>query len=248
MKRFFAFAILVLILALARSASANTLTMTSQILAANGDGGGFSGTLNGSTVVDVYCVDFTDFFWYGETYDVNVTSIPPSSTAFMQQTRLGAYSGAFEYFNGTYTVLQRYEMAGYLSTQYATAGTQTAINEIQNAIWSLLATYGSAAPYGCDSACQSDITHAFGQLPTFLASNIVNVYTIAPPNGTPANQFGCTSYGSGDGIPILSGGNCMQEFVSVTDPPPEPSTLALMGIGGGLIGLGTLRRRRVARN
>jgi len=247
MKRIFSFVFPSLILALAGTASATTLTINSVILPTANDGGEFSATLNGSTVLDIYCADFADPFIYGHTYSINVTTIPPSSTAFLQQTRVGSLPTAdFQYFGSTYSSLQRYEMAGFLTTQYATAGTQTAINEIQYAIWALLAADGTTVPNNCDSTCQSDVTSAYSNLSTFLASNVVNIYTIAPPGGTPANEFGCTSYGSGDGVPTLSGegSGCMQEFVTVSSATPEPSTLALMGLGGGLIGFGALRRRR----
>ena len=129
-------------------------------------------------------------------------------------------------------------MAGYLSTQYGSAGTQGAKDAIQEAMWSLLDA-NIALSYGCQNAgtCRTDITNAFSALPTFLSNHTVTVYTDA--------RTACTAFGSGGAAPSASG--CMQEFVTVAGVP-EPGSASLMSLGGALLGLGVLRKRKLARS
>jgi len=230
------------LIAFSAVASATTLTINSTIFQAGpvpggGFGGAFAGTLNGSVPVTVYCIDIAEGFNFGQTYNININTIPPSSTNFIQQTHLGDYTGNYQYFNGTYSTLQRYEMAGYLSTQYASAVTQAAKDAIQEAMWTLLDA-NIPLSYGCQNAgtCNTDITNAFSNLASFLSNHSVTIYTDA--------RSACTAFGNNGAAPSASG--CMQEFVTV-DPVPEPSSAALMSIGGALIGLGALRRRKLLR-
>jgi len=232
------------------TASATTLQMTGTDFTAGtyggGKGGEFTGTLNGSSIVSVYCVDFADEFVMNRTYSININEIPPVTTSFVDQTHLGDYTGSWEYDNGTYNALQRYEMAGYLTTLYNSSNTQGTNDAIQDAIWSLLDA-NVALAYSCHgesaSACQTSVTNdinaAGANLSNFVTDHTVTIYTESSP--------GCTAFGSSGRASTGSG--CMQEFVSVTDPAPvpEPSSFVLMGIGGLLIGLGVLRRRKATR-
>lgn len=252
MKRLIKFSIPGLLLGFGLTASATTLTVTSSILSAGtapdgGHGGEFGGYLNGNTanVLDVYCIDFSDAFYWGQTYTVNVSA--PSNLA---NTHLGAYSGTWEYDNGIYSAVQRYDMAGYLSTLLKSSSSQGANDAVAEAMWSLLDANVAITPYSCSgqsaSACQTavsnDISSAFSHLSSFLAANTIAIYTDSRSN--------CTASGNSGAAPTASG--CMQEFIAVSPSPgnespvPEPSSVVLMGIGGALMGLGVLRRRKQA--
>jgi len=225
------------------TASATTLQITGTVfeagpVAGGGFGGGFSGTMNAAVPVTVYCVDIAEGFNLNQVYTINMNTILPSTTNFVDQTHLGDFTGTWQYFNGTYTALQRYEMAGYLSTQYAGAANQAAKDAIQEAMWSLLDANVSLS-YGCQNAgaCNTDVTSAFSALPSFVANHTVTIYTDA--------RSACTAFGSGGAAPSASG--CMQEFVT-TAAVPEPGSASLMSIGGLLVGLGVLRKRKLARS
>ncbi len=252
MKRLIRFAMPGLIVAFGFTASATTLTVDSTILSAGtapdgGTGGEFGAYLNGdhASVADVYCIDFSDAFRWNQTYTVNV-----STPANLVNTHLGGYTGAWEY--GNYSAIDRYEMAGVLASGLSSAASQGAKDAAVEAMWSLLDTGVSLAPYRCSgetsalcqTAVSNDITSAYTNLPGFLSDHAITIYTDANP--------GCTASGSAGDAPNAHG--CMQEFIAVSmsspgyaSPVPEPSSFVLIGIGGALIVLARLGRRKVTR-
>jgi hypothetical protein len=249
MKRIAKFAICGVLALSGFTASATTLTVTSTIISAGtgpvgGHGGEFAADLNGNpaNVVDVYCIDFADDFTRNHVYTVNVSNPP-----ILTNTHLGGYTGNWEYDNGIYSALQRYDMAGYLSTLIKSSSTQAANDAAVEAMWTLLDANTSLTPYSCSgltsSACQTaisnDISSAFSNLASFLATNTITIYT--------DSRASCTASGNSGRAPTASG--CMQEFIAVSPSTavPEPGSAVLLSVGGALIGLGALRQRKPAR-
>jgi hypothetical protein len=247
MNKLFSFAIPGLLLGFGLTASANTLSIDNAATIQAGSygggyGGEFPGTFNGNPI-EVYCVDFTQDFTSGQTYTVHVNT--PTSSTFTTQTHYGGYTGAWEYDNGTYNAVQRYEMSGWLASQLSSSKTQGTNDALQEAIWTLLDANIALAPYSCAgesaSACQTavtnDVSTAAADYASFITDHTISIYTDV--------TAGCVW--SGTTAPTASG--CMQEMISVTSSAvPESSSMVLMGIGGALIGLGALRRRKTTRN
>jgi hypothetical protein len=233
MKNFFISTVLGLLLAFGVTGSATTLTVNSYILQAGvtnygGTGGEFGAYLNGNpaTVIDVYCVDFADVFSWGTLYN----SLSVSTGTNVANTLLGNntswYSSLGGATNDTYNGQDRYAMAAYLTTLYAPPSSP-ANDAIQLAIWEIVDKSTSLNNY--NSAAAADVTQAVNWFNSLTTPQLtafegdITIYTDAPQG--------------------------MQEFVSVTpwSPVPEPSSLVLVSMGGALIGLGALRRRRPAR-
>ena len=80
-------------------------------------GGRAKATLDGDPIY-VYCIDFAHGFAFNTPYTVDVT--PLYDPNFANETRYGnvPFDG-WQYANNTYTALQRYMMAAWLTTQYA---------------------------------------------------------------------------------------------------------------------------------
>ena len=127
-------------------------------------------------------------------------------------------------------VLADYEEAAYLVSLYNT-GVTGGNDAIQDAIWSITGTLSGSNT--CDSNCVNEKSAAASHYASFMTNHTVTVYTDA--------QASCENVGTG------TASGCMQEFISIAPTAtPEPSSAALMGIGGGLIGLGALRIRKTA--
>ena len=111
----------------------------------SGYGGGFKSTLDGSVQM-MFCVDFAN--------DVSIpstTSVDVSSFSNLSNTRFGA-TPAPTFIYGSYSALERYEMAAFLVTQYSFFGSplpssnaffgDTNNRGVQSAIWTLLDATG----------------------------------------------------------------------------------------------------------
>jgi hypothetical protein len=114
-------------------------------------GGRGKATLDGDPIY-VYCIDFAHSFAFNTAYTVNVT--PLYDPNFANKTRYGNVpDNGWYYANNTYTALQRYMMAAWLTTQYApyfadwgNSVSQFQAKGIQSAIWILLDPQGSPWP------------------------------------------------------------------------------------------------------
>ena len=216
MKKLLSFALPTLFIAFGVTASATSLLNITSSNFSAGGGGGFNATLNGGPQFTVFCVDASDTFSYNTNYTVNVNTF--LGTGVISQTRDNS--------------LTAYEQAGFLTSLYnTTTGNNTygGNNEIQFAIWAITGTKACA-----DATCTADVALATSNYAAFMSNHTVTVYT--------DYRSGCTAAGG------LTQSGCMQEFITTapSTATPEPSSAALLGLGGGLIGFGSLRRRKKA--
>lgn len=203
------------------------------------EGGQFSAYLNDpSQQLTIYCIDYRNL--EGTPMQVNVST--PLNVADIADTRYGTTPTAnFSFYTSgpALSALDRYVLAGWLTTQYNfTSGVTLADDQIQNAIWSLLTTAGSAGfPFGDALGTGTWITQAEtweaaaalnGTLTSFESS--VRIYTSTDVAGNnDLTQDAGSRYNTG-----------MQEMIGTV---PEPDTIAMMGIG--LLGIGLYGRRRM---
>ncbi len=203
------------------------------------EGGQFSAYLNDpSQQLVVYCADYRNAEGTPDT--VNIST--PLSLADIAATRYGTTpTASFSYYTSApaLTALDRYVLAGWLTTQYNfTSGVTLADEQIQNAIWSLLTTAGNGGfPFGDALGTGTWITQSEtwkaaaalnGTLTSFESS--VRIYTSTNVAGNnDLTQDAGSRYNTG-----------MQEMIGTV---PEPDTIAMMGIG--LLGIGLYGRRRL---
>ena len=203
------------------------------------EGGQFSAYLNDpSHQLIVYCVDYRNDAGSPDT--VNIST--PLSLADIAATRYGTTpTASFSFYtcNAALSALDRYILAGWLTTQYNfNSGVTLADEQIQNAIWTLLTTNGdSQFPYWDQLGTGTWITQAEnwenaaainGSLSSFASS--VRIYTSTNVAGNnDLTQDAGSRYSTG-----------MQEMIGTV---PEPETIAMMGIG--LLGVGLYGRRRM---
>jgi len=233
-------------LALGSTAFATSFTIVSQTDNID-EGGQFSAQLGSNPVQDVlvYCVDFSNYVDFNYTMNANVGTLPTD----LPDTRYGTTPESGFYYqdiptttNVIGTALDRYTMAGWLTTQFNLAPGQngSAMNiAIQNAIWDLLDATG---PTGntlylstVNTWLQNAVNWEAGLNPTQLLAfqNTVTVYTISDVASASIPARYTTDH------------TLDQEMISVTPSSvPEPGSLGLAAMGGGLILLGFIRRRR----
>lgn len=138
---------------------ADTLTTTGYNFQLNGGGGGATAVLNGTTNLEIFCVDFNnDIYVPHSNYSANLSALT-SSGFNASTTRFGnVTSWATVTIAGDTTdsstinnagALQRYQMAAYLVSLYNLAGGNNASNNgIQMAIWTILdpTAYAASLP------------------------------------------------------------------------------------------------------
>lgn len=218
------------------AASATTITVDKWNFVVDGDGGGFQSYLNGdsSQTFEAYCVDYRSSIDPSDTYPVNVDNLAIG----ISDTRYGTTSqSGFSFQNAPNGMtfgdaVNRYLLAGWLTTQYDSDATNSRDIGIQNAIWNLLDTNsvnhmdGDVVTWE-DNAVIWESTQSKSQLMAFMTG--VTVYTSTDVAG----DSDLNNNDSGNRYSIGK-----QELVTVS---PEPGML--IPVAGGLAMLGLLRRR-----
>lgn len=219
-------------------------------------GGGVAVTLNGASAESL-CIDYFDTLNLSTDYTADVTTL--STTANLSDTRFGGVSGsgwtqfttlgapddAFFNSGAGSTALARYIMAAYLESLYSqSAGSNTANNDIQDAIWSVLdpAADGAVSDPGYDG------TSYVEQAATWYMSM-----------DNPASQAALNNFLShfvivSDATMTFSGGLGYGGFqeqivdpnpIPAPSPVPEPRGISLTLLGLLALGAVVLRRSHV---
>ena len=180
----------------------------------------YTATINGVSTT-IYCDDFANEVTNGENWTANVSNLASGN---LSNTRYGADSTSLLTQNGTnqsFTALQTYEMAAWLSTQFAPSGSAGYANNgaIQDTIWDLF-NPNTVNP-NVNPPKPSSNTELFAAEQNYSKIN-------------PANFNILTNTG-------VQGSGQEQEFIFA----PEPGSLVMLGIGIVAIAIGSLRKRLV---
>jgi hypothetical protein len=172
--------------------------------------GAYQGVLGsgpGAAAIDMFCVDYLNGSYIGQTAQVHQTSL--ATGADLSNTRIGGTSSLV--INGTsYGALDRYRMAAMLSSQFA-ANPTSVWGNIHRAIWNITA---GPEPNGVpDSGSSTWIGWVTNWYNTNGAAYDWSRYIVL-------SDASMTS-----GAPMTGG---MQEFITTT---PEPGTIILLGTG-----------------
>lgn len=236
-------------------AKADRLDTTSYNFQLNGGGGGASAVLDLQTQLEIYCNDFNnDIYVPHSNYSANLTTFTQAglnagntrfgnmdASAFNSVTISdGDLNDATEQstINGA-TALGRYQMAGYLASQYNLAGGNNAANNnIQMAIWQLLDPVSyTTTPLSINPSAQP--TEALemaadwyaGTTETARESYLQGYRIVSDATMT------CPTAGCGADAPRVGG---FQEQITRL---PEPGSFSLLAIGLLGVALGARRRR-----
>lgn len=194
-------------------------------------GGEFTGHINGGSAISIFCDDYQN-----TTHTNPYAAYISDSTNYQLDTRFGATASTNFAFlaNAGITALDRYTMAGWLTTKYTFPTTPTADDlAIQTAIWTLLAQNGAPSKPnpGGNTVDQTKVNYWLTQATTLKTTNLAMFTTIQSEL-----RIVTSADVAGAGNRYLSG---QQEYLYLT---PEPTTIVLAGCG--LAALAFLRKRR----
>lgn len=172
------------------------------------------GSVPGSPAIDIFCVDYLNHSYIGQTETAVMTSL--TDGADLSHTRIGSATALT--LKGTeYSALDRYRMAALLTDQFAlTAATSppSMISQewgnIHRAIWNITAGPNSGVPSAGSDAWLAWVTAWYndnGANYDWSRYLVLSDVTMRP------------------GAPMVGG---MQEFITTT---PEPEVILLMGTG-----------------
>jgi hypothetical protein len=198
-----------------------------------GGGGGALATLNG-VPVQIFCDNFDDEIWVPGEYSADLTTL--GTGANLDETRFGEVSswtaistlGASDdsFFNSGAgsTGLARYEMVAYLVSQYnLSQGGNTANNQIQEAIWTIM-----------DPAAEGAVINPSGVDPTSELEQAVTWYTSMNTNQSALNgflsQFEVVSDPSMTFSNNLGVGGFQEQIVMTPTPEPRGAIWLLLSL------------------
>jgi len=215
----------VAVAALATQLSAGSVNVT--FTGANGqkDSSGYlispyTASINGVSTT-IYCDDFANTVANGQTYAANETNLGSGNLSL---TRYGAISNTLQTQSGTQTYdgQQLYEMAAWLTTQFA--GQNSANGDILDTMWDLFNPAGNPNSHPPTPSSTSWLFAAESNYSSINASSFDILTNVSA---------------------TLSGRNQTQEFL-LTVPvaqAPEPASMGLLGLG--MILLSILGRRKL---
>jgi hypothetical protein len=228
---------------------AHVLDTNSYNFQLNNGGGGAQATLDKTTPIEIFCVDFAnDIYVPAQGYSAYLTTITSGSdlsdtrfgnvassnwtsmnTSFIDTTDAGTINNA--------TDLGRYQMAAFLVSQYSlSGGNNTSNNGIQQAIWDILdpksysGVYNTATDTEIDAAAKWYASMGGNAGSTGLNNFLANYRIVSDT----------TMKACGAGVALCGG---FQEQITVV---PEPRHLALMLMGLLLVGSAVFRKFRTA--
>lgn len=172
------------------------------------------GSAPGSPAIDIFCVDYLNHSYIGQTETAAMTSLTDGTD--LSHTRIGS-SGGLTLYGTEYSALDRYRMAAMLTDQFAlTAATSPPSlvsqqwGDIHRAIWNITAGPNGGVPgAGADS---------------WLAW-VTTWYNDNGGNYDWSRYLVLSDITMRPGAPMVGG---MQEFITTT---PEPGAILLMGTG-----------------
>lgn len=252
------FGLLFIVLGASANSVPLTLTSSSYNFQLAGGGGGASATLNG-VPVEIFCDDFADNIYIPSNNQADVTTL--GTSANLSETRFGGVSSSgwtsitlndgnssldstddafFNSGSGT-SSLARYEMVAYLVSLYnTTLGGNTANNEIQEAIWTIMDP--KASPQG--------LINPDNLNPDSYLEEAVSWYSSMNTNQVALNSFlsqfkvisdATMTFSNGLGV-----GGFQEQIVMTPTPTPEPRGGIWLLLGLMVGGFFVVRRNRAA--